>query len=378
MSFTITFDASLKVKRGPHAKNLFRHIARDVDQAADHYFPQRNVNIVPARTPLNVTRVNDGAGGFRWPVTIDGRPPSDEFDDYLKHRLRSVHRPLRRDAVLMRPIVLQLDPTWFATQNSDWRENHLSAEARRYMAAAMDWVCAEFGQPNVVGWSLHLDEYHPQIQVLMTPVTEDGRLSQMEFFKGPHDLKRQHSALRAAVAASGYDVEHRVTERSREHLSSSDFQARADRLRAGAMKLDLDIAETEAIAMRLRSRVSVVDNREAELASREREAAAAREALQQALLRAREAEQSARRAQANAVRALDDANSERSRLEQASARLESLPPYFERWLDRTTSKDGTPLRERFDRDRAKMRRQAGAPIYNDSMTPTKPRPGVEY
>ncbi|WP_285364833.1 plasmid recombination protein [Microbacterium sp. LMC-P-041] len=364
MAFTMTFDASVKVKRGAHARNLFRHIARDVDQAAGFDFPQLNVNIDSARTPLNVTVVNDGHGGFRSPASVEGRPPSDELNDYLQKRLTSVHRALRRDAVLMRPIVLQLDPAWFASNNADWRQSRLNAEARRYMGASLDWLCGEFGRTNVVGWSLHLDEYHPQLQVLMTPVTDDGRLSQKDFFKGPHDLKRQHRELREAVAASGYDVEYRVTERSREHLSSSDFQARAERLRAEAQMLADARENAEMLRMRMHARLSAVDDREAELAKREREAESLKSSSRQIQQDAQELEQSARLARATALRAREDAEMERARLEHASARLEALPPFFERWLDRSSSK-GRPLRERFEADRASMRRQVFGSTYRE-------------
>ena len=62
MSYTMTYDVSHKVKRGGHAKAFFRHIARDADQRAGFTFPQSNPNIVPERTALNMTMVNDGSG----------------------------------------------------------------------------------------------------------------------------------------------------------------------------------------------------------------------------------------------------------------------------------------------------------------------------
>lgn len=80
-----------------------------------------------------------------------------------------------------------------------------------------------------MGGSIHLDEHSPQLQVMITPVTQDGRVSQKDFFKGPGDFKRQHRELRAYMEKFGYEVEHAVTERSTKHLSSSEFQVRAVR-----------------------------------------------------------------------------------------------------------------------------------------------------
>lgn len=354
MSYTMTFDASHKVGRGGHAQAFFRHIARDLDQAAGFQFTQANKNIVPDRTRLNLTVVNDGEGGFRKARSVAGRPPSDEFDVYLKQRLSTVDRKLRKDAVLMRGLILQLDPRWFEEHNPSWRAEGMNAEAARYMGAALDWACTEFGQANVVGWSVHLDEVSPQLQVMVTPITDGGRLSQKDFFKGPADLKRQHKELRDAVAAVGYDVEYRVTERSREHLSSSEFQAKADRLRNAAQDVEDDKATYETLLVSLSNRESNLDGREAHIADKEVEAAAVREKARQAIEAAQAAERRAIASRTAADRALEEAEHERDLLRATTRRLEHIPADIDRWLDKVKW-NGTPAREHFERDVAKVR-----------------------
>lgn len=353
MSFTMTFDASHKVGRGGHAQAFFRHIARDLDQAAGFHFSQANKNIVPERTKLNVTVVNDGSGAFRRARSLSGRPPSDEFNAYLKQRLSTVDRRLRKDAVLMRGLILQLDPRWFDENNPEWRSEGMNAEAVAYMGAALDWACAEFGQPNIIGWSVHLDEFSPQLQVMVTPVTGDGRLSQKDFFKGPSDLRRQHKELRDAVAAAGYDVEYRVTERSREHLSSSEFQAKSERLREAARQVESAHDMNELLKRRLRKRMSTVDDREALIVEREREAERLNSKAEQALRDAQAAEELARSARAAATLARRAADLEKGRLQDQHARLEDVPADVDRWLDKI-SVGGMPLRTRFEADMAKL------------------------
>ena len=63
-----------------------------------------------------------------------------------------------------------------------------------------------------------------------------------DFFKGPRDLKRQHRELRDHVATAGYDVERAVTERSKDRLSSAEFQARAVRTKRTEEKLAATLA----------------------------------------------------------------------------------------------------------------------------------------
>lgn len=249
--YTSTYDASHKVARGSgHVRNFVRHIARDADERAGFQFKRSNPNIVPERTPWNQTMVNDGAGGFRAPVSLDGRPPSEELEDYLAARLGTVMKPLRKDAVVMRPLILQLDPQWFRDSDPEWRGSGVSAESYGYIMEQLQWACDEFGQRNIVGFSLHLDKTQPMLHVLFTPVTDDGRLSQKDFFRGPGDFKRQRAALNKRLEAAGYDVDHRVSERSREHLNNSSFQVRADKQTARITSLE---SENERLDRRLAS-----------------------------------------------------------------------------------------------------------------------------
>lgn len=246
MSYTMTYDASHKVGRaGGHVQGFMRHIAREADEAAGYSFKHANTNIDTSRTHLNMSFVNDRGGSYRSVQSVDGDPPSNELEEYLNTRLATVHKSLRKDAVVMRGIVLQLDPSWFEDHCPEWRNEGLNEEAGRLTIAALNWASAEFGQANVVGGSIHLDEHSPQLQVMITPVTQDGRLSQKDFFKGPGDLKRQHRELRAHMEKIGYEVEHAVTERSTEHLSSSEFQARAVRTKRTAEKAAAHLADTE-------------------------------------------------------------------------------------------------------------------------------------
>ncbi|WP_249121050.1 plasmid recombination protein [Brevibacterium sp. W7.2] len=271
MSYTATFDASHKVKAaGSHRVASARQIARDVDQAAGFDFGHRNPNIDPTRTWMNITMVDDGNGGWRTPVVTqaaDGndRPPSAELLDYLDTRLATVKKRIKADAVAIRPLILQLDPKWFAEHNPDWRDDGLNAEAERYIESQIAWAVAEFGHENLPGFSVHMDETHPQLQLLTVPVTEDGRLSQKDFFKGPGDLQRQHKEHRQVLADSGYDVEFKVTARSKEHLSSSEYATSAHRLLAGKTKLARDQDELNARAVKVRVRESDVTAAERDL-----------------------------------------------------------------------------------------------------------------
>ncbi|MFD1846960.1 plasmid recombination protein [Arthrobacter flavus] len=186
---------------------------------------------------MNESFVNDGNGGFRLPVmTKDSkgkdRPPSAEFADYRSTRLAQVKKPLRKDAVVMRGVMLQLDPKWFEEHCPDWRTDGLNDEARQFVQTQLDWACQEFGQQNIVGGSLDLDETSPHLQLSIVPVTRDGRLSQKDFFKGPGHFIKQRKELCDALEAVGYEPQRTATDRSTERTSSAEYAQTADKTRA--------------------------------------------------------------------------------------------------------------------------------------------------
>lgn len=368
MGYTMTFDASHKVKAdGGHARQFERHLARDADERAGFAFGHSNPNIDADRTHLNQSFVNDGAGGFRaLAVTRDdegkARPPSAEIGDYLAARLSTVKKPLRKDAVVMRGIVLQLDPKWFDEHNPDWRENGLNDEGRRLTNVTLAWASEEFGQANVVGGALHLDEHSPQLQLIVTPVTDDGRLSQKDFFKGPGDLKRQHRSLREHMIAAGYDADLSVSSRSKEHLSSDEFADKAEQARSGeafAVQaaetlaqadadriVDEQTAEVEEFALVYRSRR--LDDRERDLAGEHMEVATDRLQVAQERRKAQKAIDAAKATQIAAHEARLDAEALSDEL------AEALDGDGATWSEKWASNQGLGDRYRKDRTHAEQ------------------------
>lgn len=118
--------------------------------------------------------------------------------DSLDERLKCVKRPLRKDAVVLRSMVLQLAPEWY--------EEHYSEKEKLYSYDCMiDWVCDTFGENNIISFSIHEDETNPHIHVSFCPVTSDGRLSQKDFID-KFKLKQQHQSLRKYMLERGFDI----------------------------------------------------------------------------------------------------------------------------------------------------------------------------
>ena len=63
MSYTLSFDASLKVKSVSECKKLFHHTGRDVDARAGIQRTHANGMIDAGRTKRNLTAVYDATTG---------------------------------------------------------------------------------------------------------------------------------------------------------------------------------------------------------------------------------------------------------------------------------------------------------------------------
>lgn len=280
MGFTMSFDASVKVKAAD-VKGWLRHAARDVDLQNGVETRHANPNIDGALTGLNNTLVfNQQTGSFEPAGSID------QIEKSLQDRLSQVKKPLRKDAVVARALVLQLDPEFYEDYSSD------DERAESYDAMT-EWAIKTFGEKNLVCISVHEDESNPHIHLLFTPVTEDGRLSQKDWFPNPGKLREMHQDLRQHMTDAGYDIdmENRKPGKHAKRIPDAEYR---------------DFAKLKAESKVLESTKASVSRRAAKVKKAEQDITERKKALEarEAACAAREAEQQ-RRAAAQAQRAVE-------------------------------------------------------------------------
>lgn len=278
MGYTLSFTASVKVGRGGVA-GLLHHDARDVDREQGQEVRHSNKDIDPARTLDNETLVSDGQGG--WMPCGDTR----QIEDAIDARLAAVTKPLRKDAVVLRPLVLQLDPDWYAA-HPDEGERGAAANAM------LTWAADTFGPQNVVYASVHQDEGNPHLHVGICPVTEDGRLSQKDWFPGPAALREMHQDFRQHMTSEGYDIEMRNKKPGKhaKRMSVQEYKDFCD-LQTEARKIDGQQGQLNRWAQRLHEEQTDLQIREARLQERETRQQEQEKALEgrKRLIEAREA-----------------------------------------------------------------------------------------
>lgn len=274
MSYTMSFEAGLKVQRGS-VSGLLRHNGRDVDCELDQEVRHSNKDIDPDRTLYNVTMVTDGHGGWRECTALS------EITDALDNRLTAVKKTMRKDAVVLRPLILQLDPVWYAEHPAD---------ADRDAAASdmMDWAAATFGADNIIYASLHNDEASPHLHLGFAPVTSDGRLSQKDWFSGPKALREMHQGLRQHMADRGYDIDmkNRKPGKYAKRMTVDEYKDYAD-LQTKAQELQLTQEALSQRASALMAQERALEARERALAQVEADYAAQRQTALEGLSKAR-------------------------------------------------------------------------------------------
>lgn len=234
MSYTVSFDASIKCKKND-LKGLLNHIERgSIDKKVNH----KNPNINSEETEKNINFYFDkNQNNFSECTDLS------QIETALNDRLKEVKKPLRKDAVIVRPLILQLDPEYYRDYEDEDNES---------IDTMIEWACNTFGKENIIGGSLHLDEASPHLHLLFTPVTDDGRLSQKDWFTSPKSLADMHNSLREHMADNGYDIEmkRKKTSKQVKRLTESEYR---------------DYKEIEEEAQNNKNTKYVLDNKEKRL-----------------------------------------------------------------------------------------------------------------
>lgn len=209
MAYTLSMDASLKAKKG-NLKGIINHHFRSTLEKNGIHLEHKNTNIDATRTAQNLDMYYDQARQTFLPCT-----DTNQILESLNTRLATVKKPLREDAVLCRNLVLQLDPEFYKTATEQEKENSYFA--------MLGWATKTFGKQNLIGISCHLDETNPHIHFMFTPVTDDFRLSQKDWFPNPSILTQMHRDFRTHMRNKGYNIS-LTKQPSRKHLSDEDFK----------------------------------------------------------------------------------------------------------------------------------------------------------
>lgn len=239
MAYTLSFDASMKFT-GNSWKGFLDHFLREDDETKNH----SNEMIDPTKTNNNSTLVYD-AEKEKMVITKN----ADEIVNAINTRLadaidlqtntyKTNGKKVRSDAVMVRGLVIQLDPEFYQDCIESRNIKAMSQSCNDLLHLLQD----QYGKKNIVAASLHRDETNPHLHVLMTPVTEDKRLSQKDFFDKVK-LKEAHRSMREALINKGYDIDlQRKTPKGSRRLTEQQYKDMAEAQKKQKQLNDLEIS----------------------------------------------------------------------------------------------------------------------------------------
>ena len=267
-------------------RGLLREAMRDLDAGAADFFASQNASIVREETHLNVAAVNDGAGGFRRPDSID------EVLDYGDARSAKVKRKLQPTQSTISSFVVFLPRTMCEEiprfYDGDPPRSRMVArdrdEAIQYFRDVVDFLGDEVltgGQAAIHGYDINFDETTPHIQVLADNFGPDGKGNLRTDFSriwtrhrdvtddagrvlsGPEKLRGYQEGLREKMRELGYDVELEASDRSTESLSKEKFALEESKRRWRVQEKDVKSNLIKAIREVEADQKKVADDMEA-------------------------------------------------------------------------------------------------------------------
>lgn len=249
MSYSLTYTAGAKGKiKLAGSKIEVYHACRDIQGKKDKKVDLKADSIHPELTKYNRTYLFSKKTGKTYRPTSK-KQIFDEMDRRFKdvvgrHKKYGGFRPVRKDAIAVREVILQLG-THDNSYYKDKYEGHPEKIASdKSFKAMMDWCKKTWGD-RLLYFSIHVDEglpdgkgadstykdYHPHVHVGldMIDVDKDGskHLRQKKVFKGPKQLQEQHTDFYTFMQKKGFDVDRdpAKTAQTRERLSQKDYNA---------------------------------------------------------------------------------------------------------------------------------------------------------
>lgn len=196
----------------------------DVKGYGNHVFRKSKSVMNHSNKEIDVNRTKDNID-----YGSADNPFNSRFEDRLAYYNSTTktgkQRKLRKDAVVLRGLVLQPSADVFEDCSNDSEKREL---INRFVRDSIPFLVNEFGYENIIGISAHLDESNPHVHVAIMPMTEDGRLSQKDFFKGPKHLRALHKNYREHMNSRGWTFETENKNEDAKRFSEAEYKRNAN------------------------------------------------------------------------------------------------------------------------------------------------------
>jgi hypothetical protein len=157
----------------------------------------------------------------------------------------------RKDAVLCIEHMMTTSPEFLEDKNPQkWG---------KFEKECMNWLKDQYGEKNVINVHIHKDEKTPHIHAMITPITQDGRLSCKDFLNGADKLRKMQDSFAEHIQKSGLEL-HRGQKGSKAtHTEIKDFYTHIKEAQKVKNEINFQI-NTPKIEIEKPSRLENLDN----------------------------------------------------------------------------------------------------------------------
>lgn len=135
---------------------------------------------------------------------------------FLEHNIEP-----RKDSVQAVEFVLSASPEFWSNKTQE--------EIQQWANANIAFFANKFNKQNLLSYALHQDESNPHIHLILTPITQDGRLSCKDLLGGKAKLSKLQTEYANAMAKFGLK---RGIERSNaKHTTIKQFYTLANKIK---------------------------------------------------------------------------------------------------------------------------------------------------
>lgn len=133
-----------------------------------------------------------------WTAFTKENPLQKRVNDRIREGYK-LDKKIRKDAVKAIEYI-------FTSDNQKMNEIFSDEDIyRSWMADNKKFISDIYGEENVISMHLHCDEKTYHCEAVVTPITEDGRLSAKEFINGKQDLSKQQTVYSEMMKKYGLE-----------------------------------------------------------------------------------------------------------------------------------------------------------------------------
>lgn len=156
-------------------------------------------NADPKLTPKNCTVILDEKGEAF--MLSHGKKKKENLKNRINKRIQEGYTgktKIRKDAVTHLKIVL-------SGSHEQMKKLEKEGKLKDWFADNYRFIAKEYGQKNIVDFTMHVDERTPHIHAVVVPLTDDGRLSAKKMMGNPEKLTNLQERYGNAMQAFGLE-----------------------------------------------------------------------------------------------------------------------------------------------------------------------------